>query len=124
MNRRLTAMLKERGIRVTPEQWAVLSAIMGSRGDTQTRIADRGLKDRANVTRILDVLECAGLISRRADAADRRAYRIFLTEKGESTVGRIVPIVNALNLEMARGMTAQETAVLGRLLAAVERNLS
>jgi hypothetical protein len=52
MNRALAARLKSNGIPITPEQWAVLAAVMDGPGSAQARIAEKGLKDRATVTQI------------------------------------------------------------------------
>src|SRR5262245_58545140 len=45
--------------------------------------------DRTVMTYLLDDLEAAGLVERRADPADRRARLIAVTDNGESTIDRV-----------------------------------
>jgi DNA-binding MarR family transcriptional regulator len=124
MNRALAAKLKAAGISVTPEQWAVFAAVVGCPGSAQARIAEKGLKDRATVTRMIDVLERDGLLGRRSDGRDRRTYRIVLSKAGERTVERILPLIADVNKEMTEGLSKSEIRTLGRLLLIVESNLS
>ncbi|MFC9895752.1 MarR family winged helix-turn-helix transcriptional regulator [Nocardia sp. NPDC127579] len=53
-------------------------------------IADTLMLSRAGMTGRLDRLESAGLVRRTADAADRRAIRVALTEPGRELIDRVV----------------------------------
>jgi MarR family transcriptional regulator for hemolysin len=48
-------------------------------GVTQKELAERVGLDGSSLVRLLDILEGKGWVERRADAADRRSKRIFLT---------------------------------------------
>ncbi len=124
MNRILGMLFKVNGITVTPEQWSVLAAVMGDPGNAQARIAERGFKDKATVTRILDLLERDGLIQRRGDDKDRRAYRVYLSENGKRVVGKILPCIALLNRTMSRGFSSAEHRQFMSLLDRIGRNLS
>lgn len=102
----------------------MLAAVMGSPGAAQARIAEKGLKDRATVTRIVDVLEREGHLVRRNDERDRRAHRVDLSDHGRRTVEKIVPLVVDLNREMAEGLSKADVRSLVRLLRILEGNLS
>lgn len=49
-------------------------------------IAQVSLKDRSEIARLLDGLETAGLITRRTNTTDSRAWALFLTEEGHRVV--------------------------------------
>ncbi|MGO4408957.1 MULTISPECIES: MarR family winged helix-turn-helix transcriptional regulator [unclassified Brevundimonas] len=58
-------------------------------GVLQKTLAARVGIDGSTLVRLIDILEARGLVERRADAADRRARLIFLTESGRGAVEAI-----------------------------------
>ena len=80
------------GFDVTPEQFGVLARLAVEQGMNQAQLAERMLKDRPNITRILNQLEKRGYIERRRDSADKRIFRIFLTGDGRGIQGQLMPI--------------------------------
>jgi MarR family transcriptional regulator for hemolysin len=116
-------LLKGAGVEITPEQWSVLIVVHGNPGVSPSEIARRGYKDKTNVTRILDVLEGRGLLERRPDAADRRAFRIHLTSQGKRLMPRLFPIAGAVNGAALAGLSTTEQERLLDLLEKVKANL-
>ncbi|NIQ11188.1 MAG: MarR family transcriptional regulator, partial [candidate division Zixibacteria bacterium] len=73
------------------------------------------LKSSGNITMVVDNLEDKGLVERRKDLDDRRYSMVHLTEKGRSTVEKILPgHVQAIQ-EMLCVLTESEQERLGRL---------
>lgn len=91
--------LKEYGI--SPEQWSVLHLIAGQEGLIQKEVAERSFKDKPTVTRILDVLEEKGLISRKPGEQDRRSFRLYPTDKGRELTLKTEPLERGVNVELA-----------------------
>ena len=91
--------LKEYGI--SPEQWSVLHLIAGQEGLIQKEVAERSFKDKPTVTRILDVLEEKGLISRKPGEQDRRSFRLYPTDKGRELALKTEPLERGVNVELA-----------------------
>jgi len=116
-------LLKEGQIDVTPEQFAVLITVRANTGVSQNEIARRGYKDKTNVARIVDGLEKRGLLARRPDAADRRAFRVELTAEGEELMQHLFPIVARLNEAATKGLSASEREMLLGLLESVMAHL-
>jgi len=83
VSRRLSKYMREQKVPVTPEQFRLLTHLWHQDGLTQQELADGTHRDKANVTRILDILEREIIIERRNDPKDRRVYKIFLTAKGK-----------------------------------------
>ena len=83
-------------------------------GVTQKELAERVGLDGSSLVRLLDILEGKGWVERRADAADRRSKRIFLTTEGNQAVDNI----RATMLEAERSLLqdldeAEVEAMLG-----------
>ena len=65
-------------------QCDVLTTLTEKEGVSQQELAERLYVTKGNISGLLDRLEAAGLVERRAIAADRRQYAIYLTEAGRA----------------------------------------
>ena len=92
MRNLINKLLREEGLNITNEQWIVLKVINEIPGLSQTEIAEKSLKDKTNITRILDLLEKSMFIERHKDDRDRRMYRIYITEQGKKILKAVNPI--------------------------------
>ena len=75
----LNVELKNAGI--TPAELSYLSYLLEQNGMTQDELAKASCVDKAAVTRVIQTLEKKGVVERRADETDKRANRIYLTDK-------------------------------------------
>ena len=83
-------------------------------GVTQKELAERVGLDGSSLVRLLDFLEGKGWVERRADPADRRSKRIFLTEEGNTAVDRIRATMLEAELSMLQDLDdAEVEAMLG-----------
>ena len=78
---------------ITPEQFTVLTAILDHDGLYQRQIGALTLKDRPNITRIINILENKGLVTRTADTNKRKIFKINITEKGKDAYEEVLPTV-------------------------------
>lgn len=108
---------------VTPEQWVVLNRLSMDEGVSQRELASRIVKDQPNTTRILEKMEQKGLIRRNPDPLDRRAFQVFLTEKGKRLRKELLPVVQQLRIESTSGFSAAEIDLLQELLRKFSKNL-
>jgi DNA-binding MarR family transcriptional regulator len=69
---------------------------------------------------LADRTERAGLIERRADEADRRASRLWLTAEGRVAMKRARAGLVELNARMIEGFSAAEIDVVARWLASLQ----
>jgi DNA-binding MarR family transcriptional regulator len=67
---------------LTTTQYRLLNLIDSSKGRRLTKLSDRLIRSKSQVTRTIDNLEAAGLIKRGSDGSDGRAQLVVLTEKG------------------------------------------
>ena len=102
---------------ITPEQWIILCRIWEQEGRTQREVAECAVKDMASITRLVDSLEAKGLLVRQRDPADRRTYRLFLTDQGRAVRDKGLPILIAFAEEVFYGgLSPQEADDMLRML--------
>ena len=76
------------------------------------------------MTGLADRMERAGLVRRRSDAADGRAWRLALTPTGQSVRERAVARTQALNARLMDGFSEAEIDVVSRWLASLQSKFS
>ncbi|MDY0403910.1 MarR family winged helix-turn-helix transcriptional regulator [Sulfurovum sp.] len=118
---RFNQMIKAYGI--SPEQWSVLYRVVEQGGISQKVLADSTYKDQGNLTRMIDKLIEKGYIRREADADDRRAVKLFATEKSVALAEAVAPLSGSHNESMTIGFSHEEKATLIALLDKVYQNL-
>ena len=76
---------------VTPAQYNVLRILRGAgpNGLCRHEISDRLLTQVPDVTRLLDRMEAAGLVTRERSTEDRRLVATRITEEGRRLLDRI-----------------------------------
>jgi len=74
--------MKIAGLDLTQEQYFILFRLWQKDGQYQTQLADDLFGDTPNMTRILDIMEKKGFITRQSDPEDRRKYHIYLAKGG------------------------------------------
>jgi MarR family transcriptional regulator, transcriptional regulator for hemolysin len=115
---------RARSIGVSRAQWQVLIALSRSEGINQAALAERLEVETITVGRMVDRLEEAGLVERRADPADRRAWRLFLTARAHPIIGELQAVATVVRAEMLAGLGAEDQARLHGLLLQVRTNLA
>lgn len=112
-------LIKDSELNITTEQWAILNAVYRNPGASQTDLARACLKDKTNVTRILDLLVKKEYVIRTIDSNDRRVYSIVLTDLGESVLEQLVNIADTANKAFITALNQQEYAELVRTLKTI-----
>ena len=74
---------------LTPPRFYALSHIAEESGLSSSRLSERLLCDKSNVTRIVKGLESKGYIERQPHETDGRAIRLFLTETGTAVLQQV-----------------------------------
>lgn len=98
--------LKEYGL--GSGQYLFLIAIAKSPGINQKELTARMMNDKATTAKALSKLEALGYIERKKDEADRRYYKIFLSDKGEAFMPTLRSILQTLTSTLSTEMTASE----------------
>lgn len=89
---RLVRVEADRRARVhgtTRAQWALLVRLAKHPGLTQKEVADLLEVEPISVARLVDRMQAAGLLERRADAQDRRVWRLHLLPQATEMLAEI-----------------------------------
>ncbi|MEP7315462.1 MAG: MarR family transcriptional regulator [Sphingomicrobium sp.] len=109
---------------VTRAQWRALAWIGRQPGMRQVELADHLDIEPITLCRIVDRLEEAGLMERRRDPADRRAWLLHLTEKGEPLVRDLRGLAASMADEVFDGIDPQAVALVRETLARIRENVA
>jgi DNA-binding MarR family transcriptional regulator len=108
---------------ITPEQWSVLTCLWQQEGVSPKELADLIYKDKPNTNRILEKLQAKGLILRKLHPTDRRAYQIYLTERGWAIKDKLIAKVTQLQEEVTAGLEQAKVEEMKWLLNHMYTNL-
>jgi MarR family transcriptional regulator for hemolysin len=112
---------RARDISLTLAQCKALAHLEKNEGASQARLAELIDVDAMAMVRMLDHMEGDGVIERRPDPADRRARRLYLTDKAKPLLKEIWRLAELTRSEMFAGVPKPEResflAVLERLHA-------
>ncbi len=114
---------REKGVELTPEQWAVLVRLWERDGRTQNDLSETTFRDKPTMSRMIDALERRGLVERRDDEDDGRTRLVHLTPDGRALKRKLVPVVEKIVSRMLAGVSAADLAATRRTLRHVFENL-
>ena len=117
-----------RSLRATPHELThmesrALGHIARHPGATGRDLVQRSGRDKAQVTRLVQGLREKGLVEARADEADRRSTRLYLTATGEAVHDELRQAGLALAAQALAGLDQEERRQLETLLGRVQEGL-
>ena len=115
---------RAKALGVTRPQWRVLGLLRRFDGSTQVTMADMLDVEPITLGRMVDRLQNAGFVERRADLNDRRAWRLHLTVKGKQMIRDLQPTAFALFEDAVSGLDAVRQAELESMLNIIRANLT
>ncbi len=115
--------IKQECLDITPEQWAVLYSVVKNPGISQTEIARICMKDKANITHIIDALEGKGYLRRIGDPEDRRVKVIKPTSSAEEVLKQLTVIAETTNAVAMMDLTEAERQSLIESLRKISNSL-
>ena len=108
---------------ITRSQWWVLAFLSRRDGMTQTALAADLDLTKVAVGGLIDRMESAGFVERRADGRDARARRIYLTRAGQRLVAKIREAVDVVEADIMRSVSDDELDQAGKVLARIKSTL-
>jgi MarR family transcriptional regulator, transcriptional regulator for hemolysin len=108
---------------LTRSQWWVLAHLSRRDGMIQSNLADVLELGKAALGGLVDRLEGAGFVERRADSADRRAKRVYLTPKGTRMVLKMRDRSDTMSERILEGLDSRQRQQLADMLNRVKNNL-
>ena len=108
---------------VSAGQTPLLYMLSRHEGRNQAELAkELGVKP-SSFTSMLNRMEHAGLLERRASDTDQRAYNIYLTDKGKRVSKKLSAITKFINERTLAGFRGEEKLLLLRLLEHMMSNM-
>ena len=110
---------------VTRSQWSVLATLsrVGRDGMMQVDLARHMDVGKVTIGGLIDRLEATGLVERRLDTTDRRARRVFITDKGFEVISEMQKAGNKLNKSILAGVSEEDLRITEETLAKVKSNI-
>jgi len=118
-----TSALSEAGLGLGGMHFGALSVIDAAGPISQQELGEYVKKDRTTIVALVDDLEHEGLVERRRNPADRRAYALELTDEGRDWLAAAGPALteaeDRLLLDLDDDERAQLVDTLQRVLFSV-----
>jgi MarR family transcriptional regulator, transcriptional regulator for hemolysin len=109
---------------VSSEQYVILACLMKQNLMTQQALCERTKKDKPNVTRLIDRLECKKLVQRIADADDKRKKHICITEQGIAVYEKMNSITQEMVTHATKNIEENQLSIFKNVLQHMITNLS
>ena len=112
------ALFKERlsPYRLTPQQFFLLAFLWKQDALSQAELSEKSTIDRTTMGGLVDRLEKDGLVERLPHPDDRRAYRICLTERGQSLEEELCAVARQVRERFLAPLNREEQETLRSLL--------
>jgi DNA-binding MarR family transcriptional regulator len=125
LSRRYTARFEARAqaISLTLHQCKALVRLEKQEGASQKELAELADLEPMTMVRIVDQLEGDRLIERRLDPSDRRARRLYLTDKGRALLAEIWRLAELTRGETFAGIGREDRDRFMDLLERMHRNV-
>jgi DNA-binding MarR family transcriptional regulator len=122
--KRLTKKFADAGFDVSYEQWSILVHLYRKDGQTQQELSTVSVKDKAAITRLLNVLEKKNIVLRVPDRSDKRSKLVYLTHKAKSFRDDLMAMVMEMLVEAEQGISNDEMARCKSTLNKIFTNFS
>lgn len=108
---------------LTLPQFDVLTQLHREEGITQQTLADRLLVTKGNVCGLMERMLEQGLVERRPDPNDRRAYMLYLTARGRQLIETVLPTLGEVVTARLGGLDSAKQKQLLELLSQLDHSL-
>jgi DNA-binding MarR family transcriptional regulator len=115
---------RARAIGVTRAQWRTLTTLSRHEGINQGGLADLLEVEPITLCRMIDRLAEAGLVERRSDPGDRRAWLIFLTDKARPLIEQLRALADGMMELALSGVDDAERASVFAIIGRIRNNLN
>ncbi|WP_298673788.1 MarR family winged helix-turn-helix transcriptional regulator [uncultured Sphingomonas sp.] len=115
---------RARSLGATRAQWKALLSISRREGINQGSLADILEVEPITLCRLIDRIEEAGLVERRRDPNDRRAWQLFLTDKAHPILAELHDTGAELSAQALRGIPEDSIIQLTDVLNRIRENLA
>ena len=116
--------IKESGLEVSVEEWAMLMILWEDGATPMNNLAEKTLRDRTTVTRLIDRLVAKGLVQRVDAPKDRRLVVIEATEQSNDFRGALISSALSLIDETTESVSPEDLATTLQTLMQISSRIS
>jgi DNA-binding MarR family transcriptional regulator len=109
---------------MTRAGWSLMARLARNPGITQKELADLMEVEPISVARMVDRLESVGMLERRADASDRRIWRLHLLPASEPVLKKMAVMAAALESFITQGVSPAALDAIIEGLSQMKMNLT
>lgn len=114
----------EKNFELTPDQYVILNLLLENEEIMcQRQLAEITFKDRANISRIIDILHQKGFIEKIPDSNGRKIYKLIVTQKGKDARDKILSTDIELRNIITNNISEEELAVTFNTLEKMNLNI-
>lgn len=119
-----TQTFTENQFGITPDQYVILSLLIENDEIMyQRQLAEILFKDRANISRIIDIMHKNGLVEKIPESHGRKIYKLVVTDKGKAIKEKIFQTDINLRNDITKCITEDELAVTFSTLEKMNMNI-
>ena len=103
--------------------WRVMAALASTGGQRQIDLADLTSIDASTLSRLVSRLVRMGVVTRTRSTSSNREVVVKLSPKGQTLVGRLIPIALEYGSQATSGVSAADLAIVKRCLRRMYANM-
>ncbi|NBB89409.1 MAG: MarR family transcriptional regulator [Bacteroidetes bacterium] len=124
LRRSLLDILNHPDLSINPDELGVLTMLSKEDMLTMSELADRLMKDNANMTRAVKVLRDNNFVKQKKDEIDRRVNRVTLTPKGKEEVRKAWELLDQMTSFLIHNVSEEDRLLTCDVLKTINENLS
>lgn len=114
----------DKNFELTPDQYVILNLLLENDEIMyQRQLAEITLKDRANISRIIEILHQKGFIEKIPDSNGRKIFKLIVTAKGREVRDKILPIDKELRQMITKNISEEELITTFNTLEKMNLNI-
>ncbi len=114
---------RARNLGLTRAQWRVLAQLRRREGINQTTLAEILEIENITLARHIDRLEEKGLVERRRDPSDRRAWKLYFKEQVQPILDQMRKLSIVTREEALNGISEADSELLIEILLKIKNNM-
>ena len=119
-----TQTFNEKKFEITPDQYVILSLLIENENIMyQRQLAEITFKDRANISRIIEILHKKGFLDKIPDSNGRKIFKLVVTEKGKKARDKILKTDMELRNIITNDISEEELSLAFHILEKMNFNV-
>lgn len=124
MNVYISEVIRAHNLKVTKEQWLVLKILHEDHdGIIQNELACITSRNKASLTRLINVMEKNNLVTRIPSQEDSRKNLIYSTKTGKELFLKMKPLMLESKKKLQEGISDTEMKLFIEVMAKIQNNL-